>query len=126
MEKENKKTIVLVDDNEDFGGVLCDLLRKQGFEVIYFVDAVEALKHLENGQHIDIALLDLMDDLSDSVSGLDVAKKLRENHRSAKIFIMSGIELEALSIVEHLIEKKELQGYLRKPFDFADFKKVIK
>jgi DNA-binding response OmpR family regulator len=125
MAKENKKRLMLVEDNEDFGGVLCDLLKKQGFEVIYFVDAAEALNYPENGHHIDIALVDLMDDLSDSVSGLDVAKKVRENNSGAKIFIMSGIELEALSIVNHLIEKKELQGYLKKPFNFADLKELI-
>jgi hypothetical protein len=39
--------------------------------------------------------------------------------------LMSGIELEALSIVKHLIEKKELQGFLKKPFNFADLRELL-
>jgi DNA-binding NtrC family response regulator len=125
MENENRRRILLVDDNEDFGRMVYDLLKGKGFDVVYFIAAAEALNYLDNGHSIDIALVDLTDALSDSVCVLDVAEKVRAKNSNAKIFIMSGGKLETASMVKQLIESKELQGFTYKPFIFRDIKNLI-
>jgi CheY-like chemotaxis protein len=122
---ENRKRFLLVEDNEDLGEVLDDLVKKQGFEVLYYVSLVDALKQLDIEHNIDLALIDLMDDLSPSVSGVDVAQKVKKNNPDAQIFIMSGLELEAVGIVKRLIERKEVQGFIKKPVGFREIKDLL-
>jgi len=70
---------VLVADDEPHIGRIIKMKLEQGpFKVSLAYDGEEALEFINNGEHIDLALLDLM---MPKLSGLDVLRKVREQER---------------------------------------------
>jgi len=70
---------VLVADDEPHIGRIIKMKLEQGpFKVSLAYDGEEALEFINSGEHIDLALLDLM---MPKLSGLDVLRKVREQER---------------------------------------------
>jgi two-component system alkaline phosphatase synthesis response regulator PhoP len=70
---------VLVADDEPHIGRIIKMKLEQGpFRVSLAYDGEEALELINNDEHLDLALLDLM---MPKLSGLDVLKKVREQER---------------------------------------------
>ena len=70
---------VLVADDEPHIGRIIKMKLEQGpFKVSLAYDGEEALELINNGEHLDLALLDLM---MPKLSGLDVLRKVREQER---------------------------------------------
>jgi DNA-binding response OmpR family regulator len=70
---------VLVADDEPHIGRIIKMKLEQGpFTVSLAYDGEEALEFINNNEHLDLALLDLM---MPKLSGLDVLKKVREQER---------------------------------------------
>lgn len=70
---------VLVADDEPHIGRIIKMKLEQGpFKVSLAYDGEEALEFINNDEHIDLALLDLM---MPKLSGLDVLRKVREQER---------------------------------------------
>ncbi|MFZ2620905.1 MAG: response regulator [Minisyncoccia bacterium] len=91
MEKvENKRKILIVDDNNDLTTVLVDKFNLSGFEAQGAFDGEEGLeKALEF--HPDIILLDL---LMPKVSGIEMLKQLRKDSwgKEAKVVILTLLD----------------------------------
>lgn len=70
---------VLVADDEPHIGRIIKMKLEQGpFKVSLAYDGEEALNFINNDEHLDLALLDLM---MPKLSGLDVLRKVREQER---------------------------------------------
>jgi DNA-binding response OmpR family regulator len=70
---------VLVADDEPHIGRIIKMKLEQGpFRVSLAYDGEEALEFINNDEHLDLALLDLM---MPKLSGLDVLRKVREQER---------------------------------------------
>ena len=70
---------VLVADDEPHIGRIIKMKLEQGpFKVSLAYDGEEALELINNDEHLDLALLDLM---MPKLSGLDVLRKVREQER---------------------------------------------
>jgi two-component system alkaline phosphatase synthesis response regulator PhoP len=70
---------VLVADDEPHIGRIIKMKLEQGpFQVGLAYDGEEALEFINNDEHLDLALLDLM---MPKLSGLDVLRKVREQER---------------------------------------------
>jgi DNA-binding response OmpR family regulator len=70
---------VLVADDEPHIGRIIKMKLEQGpFKVSLAYDGEEALEFINNDEHLDLALLDLM---MPKLSGLDVLRKVREQER---------------------------------------------
>jgi DNA-binding response OmpR family regulator len=70
---------VLVADDEPHIGRIIKMKLEQGpFKVSLAYDGEEALELINSGEHLDLALLDLM---MPKLSGLDVLRKVREQER---------------------------------------------
>lgn len=70
---------VLVADDEPHIGRIIKMKLEQGpFKVSLAYDGEEALEVINNDEHMDLALLDLM---MPKLSGLDVLRKVREQER---------------------------------------------
>jgi DNA-binding response OmpR family regulator len=70
---------VLVADDEPHIGRIIKMKLEQGpFRVSLAYDGEEALEFINNDEHVDLALLDLM---MPKLSGLDVLRKVREQER---------------------------------------------
>jgi DNA-binding response OmpR family regulator len=86
----NKKKILVIDDENSLTSVLVDKLNFSGFEASGASDGEEGLK-IAISLHPDLILLDL---LMPNVGGLKMLKWLREDSwgRGAKVIILTALE----------------------------------
>ena len=70
--------ILVADDEPHIGRIIKMKLEQGPFKVSIAYDGQEALDLINNDEHVDLALLDLM---MPKLSGLDVLKQIREQER---------------------------------------------
>jgi DNA-binding response OmpR family regulator/two-component sensor histidine kinase len=99
--------VLVVDDEADIRGTICELLRYNGYHVDSVASGAEALAAVQ-GALPHLVLLDLM---LPGMSGIDVAQQLQASHPGLPILFVSGhAELDLLrASVPHA-------RLLRKPF----------
>ena len=105
--------ILVIEDDEKVGGFLEQGLREEKFEVERGRDGDEAVS-LALGEHFDVFLLDYM---LPKRSGPQVAKAIREQDRSTPILMLTA--RDAPEDIQ-LCLASGANGYLTKPFRFAD------
>jgi len=89
MEKENQKTILLVEDEENLSSITADVLESEGFNVIKAKNGEEGLKNALEFKP-DLILTDIIMPVMD---GITMLRKLRENEwgKTAKVIILSNL-----------------------------------
>ncbi len=109
---DQRKTILLVEDDRSVSQMLKMLLETRGYLVETAYSAQETFLHIS--QHIDLILLDVL--LPDQ-DGYNVCRELKRNHASAHIPI---IMLSAKALSQDIIEGLYLgaDDYLIKPFEY--------
>jgi len=106
-----KKTVLVVEDEEDILALLQFNLIKAGYEVVCAADGEEGLQQIEEKQP-DLMLLDLM---LPGIGGLDICRKLRSAERTAKLpIIMLTARGEEADVVQGL--ELGADDYMTKPF----------
>lgn len=110
---ENEIKILLVEDEETLGMILCDSLRTRSFEVDYYSDGKEGYQAALNNEY-DILVLDVM---LPNMDGFSIAKGFRKVNDSTPI-----IFLTAKSQTEDVVEGFTVGGndYLKKPFSIEE------
>jgi len=107
----NKKTILIVEDEEDIQQLVGFNLIKAGFLVEYADSGEQALDKIQE-QHPDLVLLDLM---LPGIDGMQVCKILRSENKTAEIpIIMLTAKGEETDIVDGL--EVGADDYIPKPF----------
>jgi DNA-binding NtrC family response regulator len=103
-----RKSIVLVDDENDLVQLFSEALKAAGFDTIPFDKSTKALEYLrENHSKISLVLTDWR---MPQISGLELTKKVSEIDDKLKVVLMSAYELEKDQL--NKINKTE---YLQKP-----------
>ena len=111
---EEKKRILLVEDDASLGYLLSEYLKLKQFDVFWAKDGKEAL--LELNIHIfDLAILDVMMPIMD---GFTLAKNINENFpalpfifltaKSLKVDVLKGFHLGAVDYLKKPIDEEEL------------------
>jgi DNA-binding NtrC family response regulator len=118
-----KLRILVVDDEPDILLTLNAVLLRQGHYVKTFDNPAEALSHLtsssnNNGDtpYYDLVITDHRMP-GNGISGLDLAKRIKEHNRRTKVFLMSA-SLNLSSLPEEFIEalKPEIvDEFIQKP-----------
>lgn len=105
--------VLLIEDNETIGGFLTDILKLKNYSVEWLKDGEDVELYFEASDY-DIVLLDWM---LPSTSGIEVIKRLRENHIDVPI-----IMLTAKSALEDKVEglTTGADDYLTKPFEIDE------
>lgn len=113
MTKENRASILLVEDDSNLGFVIQDNLRLKKYNVSLYTDGQNALKSFLNNQ-FDLCILDVMLPKKD---GFQLATEIREISKDTPI-----IFLTAKSMTEDKIKGFKIGGddYITKPFDFEE------
>jgi DNA-binding response OmpR family regulator len=90
VKKEAKKTVLIIDDDNDLRTVLKDKLDVSGFDTISAADGEEGLKKAL-GTHPDVILLDVM---MPKMNGRQVLAKLREDAwgKTARVIMLTVLE----------------------------------
>jgi two-component system response regulator HydG len=79
-------TILIVDDEEDTAALLCDLLRKRGFDVAAVSSGQQCLEQLR-GHPADVVMTDVQ---MPGMSGIELCATLRERHPDLLPIIITG------------------------------------
>jgi CheY-like chemotaxis protein len=114
-----KKRILVVDDEPDIQHVIQMLLDTDDYEVSSAENGKVALDKLASGATPDILLLDLM---MPQMSGYYLLNELHRRglHTSFSIVVMS-----ADALTKHQIDSLGIKGFVSKPFDIYELRRLI-
>jgi two-component system cell cycle sensor histidine kinase/response regulator CckA len=105
--EENKKTVLLAEDEEPLRRMVAGLLTNNGFEVIVACDGSDAIKKAD--EHTGPIHLLLSNVQMPEMNGVELATRLHSNRPDTKIMLMSGFPSGTL-VLDHGWE------FLPKPF----------
>ncbi len=118
---EQKKTVLVVDDDETVRTVVKMMLEEAGFRVITAVDGVKALDLFrEQGNVIDLVLLDMT---MPHMNGEETFRELRRIDPHVRVILSSGYNEQDAT---DRFAGKGLAGFIQKPFRSAMLMKKIK
>jgi len=114
------KTILLVEDNEDFLDTITRMLSNLGYKVIQSKDGKHALETLKDHAHkIDIVLSDII--MPSGITGIELAKKIRHAYPKIKTLLMSGYPDKKLTKSDSTL----FPSILEKPFSLDELVNAI-
>jgi PAS domain S-box-containing protein len=107
-----KETVLLVEDEAGVLSLARGILRSYGYYVLEARSGVEALRlWAQHDTKIDLLLTDIV--MPEGMSGLDLAKKLRQEKRNLKVLYSSGYSIEVAGQDFGLTEG---MAFLKKPY----------
>lgn len=111
---EDRRNILLVEDDESLGYLLSEYLKMKSFDVVWAKNGLEALK-LVKKDFFDLMILDVM---MPEMDGFTLAKQLHKDYpeipfifltaRSLKIDVLKGFSLGAVDYLKKPIDEEEL------------------
>ncbi len=107
-----KKCILIIDDDEDLSMLICDMLQDQGYEVRYAADMEKAYQQIES-KKIHMILLDI--NLPDG-TGFEMCQELRKYSQIPIIFV------SARTSEDDKVQGLDIGGddYLAKPYSLRE------
>ncbi|MCU0460164.1 MAG: response regulator transcription factor [Bacteroidales bacterium] len=110
---KTRATIYYVEDEPSLGRIVCDTLKKEGYEVTWETDGAKVITGLKVARP-DVCVLDIM---LPGVDGLSICRTIRGIYPR-----MPVIFLTARTSTEQVVEGFEAGGtdYLRKPFSISE------
>jgi two-component system alkaline phosphatase synthesis response regulator PhoP len=113
MIKETKKSILLVEDEENLHEALRLNLELEDYEVTSAFDGAQALKSIQQ-EYFDLIILDVM---LPGIDGIDIAESIRVQNNQVPILMLSARNSSADRV---LGLKKGADDYLTKPFNLEE------
>ena len=114
-----KKTVLIVEDNEDISTLLKQLLEAYGCRA-RLADVPDEAKVIAGQEQVDLLLLDIMFP-EGPMRGRDLARELRDAGHTFPIYFMTG--LRKSEIGAEALER--VDGVLRKPFTARELRVVL-
>ncbi len=120
---DEKKTVLVVDDEPDARDYLTTVLEDNGFATVIAKDGTEAIARLEESLP-DLVSLDIT---MPEKSGVSVYRKLREDDRlkSIPVIIITGVSDEFQKFISTRRQVPAPDGYISKPVDAEAFMKMV-
>lgn len=115
MTDKSKPIIVVADDDRDICGLIKMQLTRHGFQVYIAENGQTALDLIAEHKPA-VALLDIM---MPKFSGLEVARKIREDPTNATVSIML-ISARSSGRIEGDLDDLDIEDYITKPFSPMD------
>ncbi|RFU48429.1 PAS domain-containing sensor histidine kinase [Paraburkholderia sp. DHOC27] len=115
------ETVLLVEDEPDLLAAAAELFRSIGYEVVTASNGTDAVDILKQRAEIDIVFSDIV--MAHGMSGLELARQIRERHPHIKIVLASGYPLGVLRR-----EHGDLSDFtfIHKPYRLADLAKALR
>ena len=111
-------TVLLVEDNKEVAAILAEYLEQLGFAVDHVWNASEGLRSLRSKRTYHLVVTDIL--MPGSVTGLELARMVRENYSDIPILLTTGYSERAQEAV--------LEGFsvLQKPYDLETLSDAIR
>lgn len=120
MAGKTSRKVLIVEDNALNMRLFSDLLESTGYETLQCVDGAKAVG-LALEEQPDLIIMDIQ--LPD-VSGLDIARWLKDDERTASIPVLA-VTAFAMRTDEMLVREAGCEGYLSKPIQIKPFLKTV-
>jgi len=120
IQRAETKTVLIVEDNELNMKLFHDLLEAHGYETLQTRDGIDALK-LAREHKPDLILMDIQ---LPEVSGLEVAKWIKEDDALKAIPIIA-VTAFAMKGDEEKIKQGGCEAYIAKPISVARFLETV-
>lgn len=117
----DKKTIMVVEDDEQVRSILVKLVQKNGYNASTAGDGLEALQHLEESRP-DLMIVDIMMPRLDGFDFVKAARHIKENRGIPIIFLTA--KNDAKSMIEGI--NLGAKFFLTKPFQVPEVVSKIK
>ncbi len=114
---DNKKSILVIEDDTEVRSMLEDYLTYLNYEVFTAEDGLEGLKKIKSGSY-DLVITDIA---MPYVSGIGIISILKEEHPEIPVMAMTGYGYHA----EELANEKNANAIVSKPFDIQEIKQLI-
>ena len=116
---EQKRTVLIVEDEKSIVDILRFNLEKEGYAVLTAYDGESGLEQAISGG-ADLILLDVM---LPKMNGFDVCRRLREGGSSVPVIILTAREEEADKVLGLEIGADD---YITKPFSMRELMARVK
>jgi DNA-binding NtrC family response regulator len=110
---------MIIDDDEDILNLFSDFLRKEGYEVVIYLEPLKALEEIENN-HARYSLI-ISDIRMPGISGIDLIKKVTSIDPDIKVILMSAFEISGNELKESTYNE-----FLQKPIHMRALTRTIK
>jgi two-component system cell cycle sensor histidine kinase/response regulator CckA len=118
-EVENRKTILVIDDEEMIRDIAHDMLNHLGYNIMTAGDGESAVELFKEKSHsIDLVLVDL---IMPRMNGMLCLQKLKEINKNIPVIVASGIS--EVSKKRSAMEQGA-HGYLEKPYSIKSLKEI--
>ncbi|HEY9406904.1 MAG TPA: response regulator [Nitrososphaera sp.] len=112
MTEQNKKSILVVDDERDIAIIIKIALQRSGWAVKEFTDPILALQHFEqHSTEYDSILSDIR---MPGMNGFDLVRKIKAIKPDVKIFLMTSLEISR-SELKRVLPSVKIDGLIEKP-----------
>jgi CheY-like chemotaxis protein len=121
---EEKRKILVMDDEEMIGEIACQMLTFLGYEATHVLDGEAAIQlyreHLENGAAFDVVIMDLT--IPGGMGGKEAVSEILALDPRAKVLVSSGYSNDP-SMTHY--SDHGFCGHIDKPFDMTSLKTAI-
>ena len=120
MATGDKKTVLVVEDNELNMRLFCDLLDAFGFATLQCRDGAKAVELTR--QHMpDLIVMDIQ---LPEVSGLDITRWIKDDESIRDIPVLA-VTAFAMRAAEQRVREAGCEGYLSKPIQMRSFLNTV-
>jgi CheY-like chemotaxis protein len=109
--RDEDRTVLIVEDDQDIRDTMAAVLEAQGFEVDVAGNGADALEALRAGRRPDVILLDLM------MPVMDGWQFRAEQQKDPALADIPVVLVSAFAPVSHHARELGATAYLQKPFD---------
>ena len=121
---KKKKNILVMDDEEMIGEIVCQMLDYFGFDTVRVTDGVDAIKEYkkrkDDGAPFTAVIMDLT--IPGGMGGKEAVTKILDIDREATVFVSSGYSVDPIMVN---FQDHGFSGVICKPFDMADMQKTL-
>jgi len=113
-------TVLVVDDDDSVRAVVCDMLKRLGFDVVTARDGAEGIDVFRaNADHISLVLLDMA---MPRMNGEEAFRAIRNLKRDARVILCSGYSEQETTA---RVAGEGLAGFLQKPYVLSTLRDAI-
>jgi CheY-like chemotaxis protein len=118
MGRQNKKKVLVVEDNPNMSGLLADMLEVFEVESVSASDGVEALQ-VVNDQEFGMVITDLR---MPKMNGAELLLAVKEKYPKMPVVLISGYTIDS---ADDETVTTRADGFLSKPFKMNELQEVL-
>ena len=116
--EDNKKHILVIEDDEEMRSLLADFLKEEGYEADAVEKGIYALKKIL-AEQFDLIITDIR---MPTFSGLDILPELKRRQPNTPVIVITAFGGEA---VYYKALSRGADAYLEKPIQLHELRKLL-